>query len=558
MPFARVIFNRFTIWLLICTAALGYLLMLRQWNVACAAFVNSLSWSNLVSYFWALLLTKTLHELSHGFTAKSFGVRVRAMGISFIVFYPRLFVDLTDTWRLSRLKRIACDGAGIASELIFGGLAAIVWVYTTPGPLHSTMFYLMTVSALGTLLVNGNPFIRYDGYYLLCDVLNVENLMSRSSEYLKAVNRKIVLGLGEIPEFDDVSPLTLYGFGLGSFIYRLFLYTSIILVIYFQFTKAVALMLMALEAYTMLVAPLLNETKVVLMNRKKLNWTKTCITLVLIGALLSLLFIPLPWSFALPCEVVPENSRIVTMHESGFADAALPEDPRPVRKGEILLPCSNVFLDFSLRRSDAAIRTSRAELDLVRSDSSTMAMSPVIFEKLRINRISYDEMLRRKRNMPLVAEAGGLFIPAVKQVSPGRWLDKGVVLGKIISGENQLNAYALDKEVNRIRPGRMATVKLRGELKGFRGTVVAVNPVAVKFRDSTLVRELGGTIACYPKPQNHEFQPVNVLYCVTIKPLQPLPPRIGRTGIAYVEQTYTLYTELKRQVLHVFFREFSF
>ena len=161
-----------------------------------------------------------------------------------------------------------------------------------------------------------------------------------------------------------------------------------------------------------------------------------------------------------------------------------------------------------------------------------MPMSPVIFEKLRINRISYDEMLRRKREMPLIAEADGLFIPAVKEISPGRWLDKGVVLGKIISGQNQIYAYALDKEVNRIRTGDSAVIKLRGELKGTRGTVIEVNPVAVKFRDSTLVRELGGLIPCYPKPQNREFQPVNVLYCVTIRPEQPLPPRI-RTPSPY-------------------------
>ena len=558
MPLARVIFNRYTVWTLAAAAGFGYLLMLRQWNEAYAAFVNSLSWSNLVSYFWALLATKTLHELSHGYTAKSFGVRVRSMGISFIVFYPRLFVDLTDTWRLSRLKRIACDGAGIASELIFGGLAAIVWVYSGPGPIRSTMFYLMTVSALGTILVNGNPFIRYDGYYLLCDFLNVENLMSRSSEYLKCVNRKLFLGLGEIPDSGDVSPLTLYSFGLGSFIYRLFLYTSIILIIYFQFTKAVALMLMALEAYTMLLAPLIMEAKVVFMYYKKLNWIKTGLTLLLIGGLISLLFIPLPWSFALPCEVVPENSRIVTVRESGFAAAALPEDPREVRRGEEILPFRNTFLDFSLRRYAAMIRTNQAELELARSDINTMSMSPVIFEKLRINRISHDEMSRRKKNMTLSAEIDGLFIPSVKEISPGRWLDKGMILGKIIAGKNLLHAYALDKEVNRIKPGDKATVHLRGELRGIRGTVSAVNPVAVTFRDSTLVQAFGGIIPCYPRPQTREFQPVNVLYCVTIQPEDPLPPRIGRTGIAYVEQSYRLYIEIGRQLLHVFFREFSF
>ena len=243
MPVIRAVFNRYTLWLPVLAAAAGYLLMLRQWNDAYATFVNSLSWANLVNYFWAMLITKAVHELSHGYTAKSFGARVRSMGISFIVFYPRLFVDLTDTWRLSRIKRIACDGAGIASELIFGGLAAIVWVYAQPGPLKSTMFYLMTVSALGTILVNGNPFIRYDGYYLLCDLLNIENLMSRANEYMKAVNRRLFLGLGVWPDSGDASPLTLYCFGVGSFIYKLFLYTSIILIIYFQFTKAVALIL---------------------------------------------------------------------------------------------------------------------------------------------------------------------------------------------------------------------------------------------------------------------------------------------------------------------------
>ena len=558
MPAARLIFNRYTVWTLAGGAIFGYILMMRQWNDAYTAFVNSLSWSNLVSYFWALLVTKTVHELSHGYTAKSFGARVRAMGISFIVFYPRLFVDLTDTWRLSRTKRMVCDGAGIISELIFGGLAAIVWVYSSPGPVHSTMFYLMTVSALGTILINGNPFIRYDGYYLLCDILNVENLMSRSSEYLKGVNRKLFFGLGEWPDSGDVSPLTLYSFGLGSFIYRLFLYTSIILILYFQFTKAVALMLMALEAYTMLLAPLIMEAKVVFMSRKQLNWFKTCLTLLLIGGVVSLMFIPLPWSFALPCEVVPENSRIVTVRESGFAAADLPEESRPVRRGEEILPFRNIFLDFSLRRYAAMIRTNQAELNLARSDSSTMALSPVLFEKLRINQVAHDEVFRRKNNMSLTAETDGIFIPSIKEVSAGRWLEKGTVLGKIISGRNLLHAYAQDKEVNRIRAGDKAVIELRGELKEIRGTVTAVNPVAATFRDSTLVQAFGGIIPCYPNPQHREFQPVNVLYCITIQPDEPLPPRIGRTGIAYVEQSYRLCIEIGRQLLHVFFREFSF
>lgn len=567
MPFVRLVFNRYTLWLLALGALTGYILMVRQWNEAYTMFLNSLSWSNLVNYFWALLVTKTVHELSHGYTAKSYGTRIRSMGVSFIVFYPRLFVDLTDTWRLSRAKRIACDGAGIASELIFGGLAAIVWVYAQPGPLRSTMFYLVTVSALGTILVNGNPFIRYDGYYLLCDLLNIENLMSRSTEFLKSWNRRFFLGLGFWPDSGDTSPLTLYFFGLGSFIYRLFLYTSIILVIYFQFTKAVAVVLMALEAYLMLILPLFMELKILFKYHKNLNLAKTAFVLLSIAALLSLLFIPLPWSFSLPCEIVPESSRIVTVPESAFAAARLDDDPVRVKKGELILPFSNVFLDFSILRYNSLVRQNEAELELMRADTKTFGLSPIVFEKLRVNQLACAEMNRRRGNLNVVAETDGIFVPSIKDVSPGRWLEKSTILGQIVTDKTIVYAYALDREVNRIHPGDKVTLKLRGELEGHKGIVAAVNPVAVKFRDSTLVQKLGGTVPCYPPssaqpskaaPKTMEFSPVNVLYCVTVSTEEPLSKLVGRTGTAYVEQTYTLYVELGRQLLHIFFREFSF
>ena len=559
MPFVRFIFNRWTVWFLVFLAACGYILMLRQWTEAYATFVNSLSWANLVNYFWALLITKSVHELSHGFTAKSFGARIRSMGISFIVFYPRLFVDLTDTWRLSRWKRTLCDGAGIISELIFGGIAAIIWAYAQPGPMRSTMFYLMTVSALGTILVNGNPFIRYDGYYLLCDMLNIENLMQRSNEFLKACNRRFFLGLGRVPDSGDVSPLTLYFFGLGSFIYKLFLYTSIILIIYFQFTKAVAIFLMVLEAYTMLIMPFIMEVKIVLMNHKKLNGMKSLATGILVLALLSLLFIPLPWSFALPCEIVPENSRLIIVKEAAFAAEDLSEEPRRIKKGDTILKFENVFLDFNILRYAAILKTNQAELELARSDNRTLALSPVYFEKLRVNRISHSEMIRRRGNMDLKADADGIFVPAVKEVYRGRWLEKGTVLGRISSEENTVYAYALDREVNRIQIGDSVQLVLRGELTKTRGRVTAVNPVAVTLRDSALVQHLGGTVPCYPvKERPDEFSPVNVLYCVTVTPEKPLSKRVGRTGIAYVKQSYILAVELGRQLLHIFFREFSF
>ncbi len=560
LPWAKIIFNRYAVSLFALFALVGYILLIRQWNEAYGAFLNSLSWSGLVNYFWALLITKSVHELSHGFSAKAFGVRVRAMGVSFIVFYPRLFVDLTDTWRLPRHQRLLCDSAGLISELIFGGIAAAVWVYAPPGPLKSTMFYLFTVSTLGTLLVNGNPFIRYDGYYILTDILNIENLMSRSAEYLKAVNRKLFLGIGSYPDAGDCSGTALYLFGLAAFIYRIFLYTSIILLVYFQFTfaKPLAIFLMFMEIYTMIFIPVWKELKVLSHYRKKVSLAKGILSLLCIGCLFSIFLIPLPWSLDLPCEITAEEKNLVAMDEGAFASERLPEEAKEVKKGEKLLYCNSPLLDFSLKRSAVAVLRDSAELDLTRLDPTLMGNGPVVFERLKATRLYQKEMQRRKRKLNVYAPSDGIFFPTLKEVVPGRWLAKGTLLGVIVSPEKKVTAYARDNEVNKLVPGDPVTLRLRDSLEEYKGKVDSINPVAVKFHDSTLVQQTGGFIACFPDMKTKEFTPVNVLYAVTVKMNDPMQCPYGRTGMARVEKKYILAVEMSRALLHVFFREFSF
>ena len=560
LPWAKVIFNRYTVILFSLAALLGYILLARQWNEAYAAFLNSLSWTGLVNYFWALLITKSVHELSHGFTAKSFGARVRAMGISFIVFYPRLFVDLTDTWRLPREERLLCDSAGIISELLFGGIAAAIWVYAPPGPLKSTTFYLFTVSTLGTILVNGNPFIRYDGYYILTDILNIENLMGRSSEYLKGFNRKLFLGVGDWPDAGDCSGFALYLFGVSAFIYRIFLYTSIILLVYFQFTfaKPLAIFLMFMEAYTMVILPVWREIRVLALLRKKVSLGKALLSLIALACVLLLFFIPMPWPLNLPCEIIPEEKTLVVMEEGAFATRHLEEDPRKVKKGEELLSCASPLLDFSLKRSEIAVKRDAEELDLARSDTASMGSSFIVFERLKANRIYLQELFRRKTRLSVYAPSDGIFFPVIKEVVPGRWLPKGTVLGLILSPERKVIAYARDNEVNKLVPGDPVVLRLRDSLEEYRGKVESINPVAVKFRESTLVQQTGGFIPCFPDPKTREFTPVNVLYAVNIVMDKPMTCPFGRTGTAKVEKKYVLAVEIGRAVLHVFFREFSF
>ena len=388
--------------------------------------------------------------------------------------------------------------------------------------------------------------------------MNIENLMQRSSEFIKAWNRRFFLGIGSWPDSGDCSPLTLYVFGISAFIYRLFLYTSIILIIYFKFTKPVAIILMAIEVYTMLLMPVIFELKALKTLRKRMSWAKTLLTALAVCGLVSLLFIPLPWSFSLPCEIVPETRRMVTVNESAFAAKELKDEPFSVEKGDLILPFRNVFLDFNIRRYEISADRNRAELNLLRSDTKTIGASPAVYEKLRANLLTQNEMKRRRSHMAVRAEAAGIFVPAIKGVSEGRWLEKGTVLGEIVSKEVAVYAYALDREVNRIQKGDRVMIRLRGELKEYPGRIGSLNPVAVKFRDSTLVQAMGGIVPCYPNRKTHEFTPVNVLYCITVIPDEPILCRSGRTGQAEVRKTYRMSVELVRSLMHIFYREFSF
>lgn len=315
-PWTGFIGSRTFVLCLLFPAIAGYLLALRNFSAVAANFEASFSWAGLVKYFFAIVLLKFVHESGHLAANMHFNCRVRAVGISMIFLYPRFFSDTTDSWRLPPRQRLLIDSGGLLSEMICGGLAALAWCYLPPGRLQSTMFFIFAVSTVSTLLVNGNPLIRFDGYYILCDLLNVENLMQRSTDYIKQLSRHWLFGLGPAPE--EERPLLLFSFGVAAFIYRFLLYTSIILVIYNSMIKAVAIVLLLLEVLTIFVMPLYNEARIVraLSKRAGHRANLTFVAVACLGAAL-ILFLPLSWRTRLPGEIRRAARTLVTIPETG-------------------------------------------------------------------------------------------------------------------------------------------------------------------------------------------------------------------------------------------------
>lgn len=147
------------------------------------------------------------------------------MGVLLLLFTPCLYCDVSDAWRIpSRWRRAAVAAAGIWSDLTMAAIATFVWWFTRPGTINAVAFDAMLICGLGTLVFNGNPLLRYDGYFIVSDLFDLPNLWQESRAVLMVVARRVVLGLrtGPLPLISSGRPLHLAAYGLASQAYMFF------------------------------------------------------------------------------------------------------------------------------------------------------------------------------------------------------------------------------------------------------------------------------------------------------------------------------------------------
>lgn len=555
-PYVAWLASKKVIGILAIPAVLGYLLIIRDFSAVRTAFLDSLSWAGLAKYFLAILFLKLIHEAAHSLAAIHFHCRVRGIGIGFMVFYPRLYTDTTDSWRLPRRQRLLIDAAGIIIELLLGGIAALLWCYLPPGSGKSTMFYIFTVSTLSTLLVNGNPFIRYDGYYILCDLLNIENLMSRSSEYLKQFWRWHCLRLGRNPEYER--GWLLLAFGICSFFYRIFLYTSIILLIYHKFVKAIAILMMFLELYSILIYPFWQELKTIrMLSKRSAGRARWILGGSLLLILAGVLFLPLSWQISLPGEIVPAEQRQIAVLEPGYLQEDLPRRAVPIIAGEVLFRLHSPQLESAIDQLCAVREYDRTLYKLQQLDEKNFSESRVTAEKLASDETGLQELLRRREALTTVAPATGFFVSKLPALSRGAYLSKGILAGEVVSERLIVYAYAPDRDIGKLNPGDTATVSLRDSLPVYPARIVTVNRIAAQLKDSPLLQHFGGPVPVYLTPgREHQYTSVLPLYRIELEFTEPVNLASGRVVTVKIRHSEQLGRQFWKLLLSIFRKEF--
>jgi putative peptide zinc metalloprotease protein len=178
-----------------------------------------------VLYMWLSLgVVKVIHEFGHGLSCKAFGGECHEMGVLLMCLSPALYANVTDAWTLAdKWKRIIISFAGIYVELVIAALATFVWWYTPHLPVvNNVAMCIMVLCSVSTVVFNANPLMRFDGYYMLADWLEIPNLRDRANRYLNNLFLRVCLGV-ETQAEPYMAPsrrLLFVAYAVGSWVYR--------------------------------------------------------------------------------------------------------------------------------------------------------------------------------------------------------------------------------------------------------------------------------------------------------------------------------------------------
>ncbi|MBW3541033.1 MAG: hypothetical protein KY476_12240 [Planctomycetes bacterium] len=339
-------------------------------------FQQFFAWPNLV-WLWATIgAAKLIHELAHGLACRHYGGECHEIGVAFLVFSPCLYCDVSDSWILrAKRKRILIGAAGMAIEVVLSAAAILLWWNTQPGLFNHLCLNVFFVTTITTVIFNANPLLRFDGYYILCDWLEIPNLRPKADRLLQRSFARYCLGIESPPDpfMPDRGRGWFVLYSIASALYRWFLVFSIIYALYhlmkpyglqnlglalgvFSALAIVAGMLASL--WRMLAAP----------RRKPMSRIRLAATLTVIGGLVTAgLMVPLPLSVEAPFVVEPVGVEHVYTTTPGRLVEVRVRPGDVVRKGDVLARLANFSREDDYRRLKSERDAQAVDVEIARA-----------------------------------------------------------------------------------------------------------------------------------------------------------------------------------------------
>lgn len=479
--------------------AVGLLLVGRQWSVFATTLVDQFSITGLAAFGVALGLAKVIHELGHALTAKSFGLRVPTMGVAFLVLMPVLYTDVNEAWKLpDRRRRLLIGGAGVLSELALAAWATLAWALLPDGTGRQMAFTLAATTWISSLLINLSPFMRFDGYFLMADALDMPNLHNRAFALARWRLREVLFGLGE-PAPEHVPPgrrSLLVAFAWVVWIYRLGLFLGIAVLVYHFFIKVVGILLFAVEIGWFVIKPIAAEIREwrqrlpAIGTSRRSRWS---LGLAVLGLLIALV----PWNGRVSAPAMLKAAGHVVLYPPGPARLASVEarEGAWVEAGSVLAVLESPEIDYRLVQTARRMGVLKYELSSVGFEDSFRDRSQAIARELEAAAAEHAAALRDKARLTLRAPIAGWVTDISPLLLNGQWLNPREALMAVRGPGAVIEAYVAEDDLPRIRPGGSASFLAEGSRAALAATIAEIDRTAVRgLSDPALATAYGGGV----------------------------------------------------------------
>ncbi len=400
-------------------------------------------------------IIKSLHELGHAYATKVWGGEVHEIGVMLLVFIPVLYVDASSSaaFRQKR-RRMVVGAAGMLVEMALAAVAMIIWSQGAPGLGRTIAYNTILIGGVSTLFFNGNPLLRFDGYYILSDMVEIPNLGSRANAYFFHLIQKHILGL-----YEHQNPVTapgeekwLFAYAILSFAYRLtvsfgialFLASSMFAIGFIMAVWALA----SIALFPVCKGVRFLFTSPVLRGRRRRAMTAVA---GLAATALAILFaIPMPYATVAEGIIIVPDQAEVRAKTDGFVVKTVAEPGADTVAAQPLVELEDPTLDARIATMAAQLDESRQRLEGVRDVDRVQA---AMFEEQATHLAERLQALRDRQSDLVVtsAQEGRFFMPHADDM-PGRFVKRGDLLGYVISPANPVVRVLIPQsEVDLIR-----------------------------------------------------------------------------------------------------------
>jgi putative peptide zinc metalloprotease protein len=525
MPVAKSLFSKFgaVVWLAVVLFTLS--VVLPQWQQLKTAASNTLDFTHNIENIFLLYATfviiKLIHELGHAFACRRFGGECHELGIMLLVLVPTPYVDASTAWSFpSKWQRVFVGAAGMIVELFVASICALIWCATNHDayPLFSQLLYnAMFVASVSTVIFNANPLLRYDGYYILSDLLEIPNLRQKSTEYALGLIKRHIFRLklpNPLPPLGQRAWLLLYA--IASSIYRVFIGVMIIVVVY---TKVPVIgVLMALGGVvTWACVPSYQLIKYLALDpelhRKRSRAISFSVVVAAIAALL--LFqvrFPVHVEFAgmvQPDDPVDSAGRVqsgdLKSSGEGRVVAVLAKDGQLVEAGQPILQLDDPMVRHDLAFCTAKVRETEAKMRQSRVENQNELMKDEA--DLKVWQEQLADAQRRRSEMTIAAPFAGRLVAPTLHELPDTIIQRGQEIGRVavldrlvVKGDIDQQDYQLIGSLKGIK----VEVRLAGILgKSFSAGELTLPPAAVmQLVHPSLGSRAGGDQQVDPRDPN--------------------------------------------------------